>query len=69
MDMSKRRFVVWHSMKNEYGQCSWSLDDNLLTVVTAHGKKATQLCWHPPDLLARILMREIASENAPGQTE
>jgi hypothetical protein len=56
-------------MKNEYGQCSWSLDDNLLTVVTAHGKKATQLCWHPPDLLARILMREIASENAPGQTE
>ena len=33
--MSEREFVVWHSMKNEYGQCSWCLtNDQILTVVT-----------------------------------
>jgi hypothetical protein len=65
--MSKRKFITWHTIRNEWGTGSWSLDDNLLTVVTAHGKKATQLGWHPPDLLARILMREINHENAPGE--
>ena len=38
-------------------------------VRTHLGSKCTQLGWHPPDLLARILTREIISENAPGHTD
>jgi hypothetical protein len=68
--MSKRRFVVWHSMRNEFVNCSWCLtEDQILTVRTHLGTKSTQLGWHPPDLLARILMRELYAENAPGHTD
>jgi hypothetical protein len=68
--MSEREFVVWHSMKNEYGQCSWCLTkDQILTVRTHLGTSAPQLGGHPPDLLARILMREINSGNAPGHID
>jgi hypothetical protein len=66
--MSKRKVVVWHNLTCEYGQCSWCLtEDKALTVRTHLGTKSTQLGWHPPDLLARILMREINHENAPGE--
>jgi hypothetical protein len=41
----------------------------ILTVRTQHGQKSTQLGGLPPDLLARILMREINSENALGHTD
>jgi len=32
-----RKFVTWTAIKNEYGTGSWSLDGDLLTVVTQHG--------------------------------
>ena len=68
-----RKFVIWHNMKNEFGQCSWCLSDvdtyPIITVRTQHGQKSTQLGGHPPDLLARILMREINSGNAPGHID
>lgn len=61
--MATRNFTVWHNMQSEHGQCSWSLSDKdtypILTVVTPHGQKSTQLGSHPAELLARILMREI----------
>jgi hypothetical protein len=69
MGMSKRRFVVWSSLKSEWGNCSWAVLDEdtypILMVKTHLGTKSTQLGWHPPDLLARILMKEIAAENLP----
>jgi hypothetical protein len=68
-----RKFVTWHSMKNEFGQCSWAVSDAdtypVLTVRTQHGQKSTQLGWMPPDLLARVLMRELYNENLPGHIE
>jgi hypothetical protein len=66
--MSDRKFVIWHSMQNEFGNCSWCLtEDQILTVRTHLGTKSTQLGSMPPDFLARILMREINHENAPGE--
>ncbi len=66
-----RRFVVWHRLHCEWGSCSWALhDDDILTVVTAHGSKSTQLGGMPAEALARILMREIAIAEqavAPGR--
>jgi hypothetical protein len=68
--MSTREWVVWRTLKNEHGQCSWCVTrDGTLYVRTHLGSKCTQLGWHPPDLLARILTREINSENAPGHTD
>jgi hypothetical protein len=67
--MSKRNFIVWHSMKNEYGNGSWALIDGLVTVRTADGSKTTQLGWMPPDFLASVLMREISRETARGHTD
>ena len=68
-----RKFVIWNNMKNEMGQCSWAILDvdtyPIITVRTQYGQKSTQLGGHPPDLLARILMREINSENAPGHID
>jgi hypothetical protein len=68
--MYAREFVVWSTLKNEYGNGSWFVTkDRTLYVRTHLGTKCTQLGGHPPDLLARILMREINHENARGQTE
>jgi hypothetical protein len=68
-----RKFIVWSTMKNEFGSCSWSISDEdtypMLTVVTHLGTKSTQLGWHPADLVARILMREIYNERQPGHTD
>jgi hypothetical protein len=53
--MSTREWVVWRTLKNEHGQCSWCVTrDGTLYVRTHLGSKCTQLGWHPPDLLARI---------------
>jgi hypothetical protein len=67
--MAERFFTVWHSLRSEHGNCSWAVIDGTLYVRTHLGSKCTQLGWHPPDLLARILTREINSENAPGHTD
>jgi hypothetical protein len=71
--LAMRKFIVWSTMKNEFGSCSWSISDEdtypMLTVVTHLGTKSTQLGWHPPDLLARILMKELYYERAPGHTD
>ena len=54
------KFVVWHNQKSEWGDCSYAVhEDGLLVVRTHCGTKCTQLGGHPPDLLARILTREI----------
>ncbi len=58
-----RRFVIWNKLQCEYGSCSWAVhDDHILTVVTAHGSKSTQLGNSHPDGLARLLMSELAVE-------
>jgi hypothetical protein len=69
--MSEREWVVWHTMKNEYGQCSCALLEQdsacpFITVRTHKGTKSTQLGGHSPDLLARILMKEINAGACPG---
>jgi hypothetical protein len=61
-----RRFVVWHNMTCEWGNCSWAVLERdstcpFIVVKTHLGHKATQLGGHPPDVLARILTREINS--------
>jgi hypothetical protein len=56
-----RKFVTWTAIKNEYGTGSWSLDGDLLTVVTQHGWKVMQLGSMPVEFLATRLMREIAA--------
>lgn len=60
--MAKRDFIVWHSIRNEYGNGSWALINGLLTVRTADGSKTTQLGWMPPDFLAWKMMQEIAAD-------
>ena len=38
--MSDREFVVWSTLKNEYGQCSWAVTrDGTLYVRTHLGSK------------------------------
>jgi hypothetical protein len=63
--MTDREFVVWHTMKNEWGQCSWSVSGGpyrILTVNTPYGSKATQLGGSPPKVLAKMLMKEIDAQ-------
>jgi hypothetical protein len=62
-----RRFVVWHTIKNENGNGSWSFDPDgrLVTVVTQHGKKCTQLGGLPLEYLIGVLMRELRAEQLP----
>ena len=67
-----RSFVVWNS--NEYGNGSWALMEQdsacpFIVVRTHLGTKATQLGGHSPDLLARILMKEIYNDNQPGHID
>jgi hypothetical protein len=58
--MSEREWVVWNNLKSEHGDCSWCVTkDRTLYVRTHLGSKCTQLGGHPPDVLARILTREI----------
>jgi hypothetical protein len=62
-----RKAVVWNLIRNEYGNGSWSFDEDhrLVTVVTAHGKKCTQLGGLPLEHLVNVLMREIRGEALP----
>lgn len=57
-----RRFIAWNTLHTEHGHGSWALIDNMLTVRTADGTKSAQIGGMPPEVLARMLMREIASE-------
>ena len=60
----KRRFVTWHSSKNQWGNGSWSFDPEhrLVTVVTQHGRKCTQLGGLPLEYLVNVLIRELSYE-------
>ena len=61
-----RKFITWHNLKCEHGQCSWSIDEqNLVTVVTQHGRKCTQLGSMPLEFLVTRLMRELKAEQYP----
>ena len=60
----RRKFITWHITKSEYGNGTCAIvDDNLLTVMTAFGSKSAQIGWHPPETLARILIRELSHES------
>jgi hypothetical protein len=68
--MSTREWVVWSSMHNEFGSGSWCVTkDGTMYVRTHLGTKCTQLGGMPADLLARILMKELYYERAPGHIE
>ena len=59
----RKNFVTWNAIKTEHGNGSWSIDnDRVVTVVTANGKKATQLGGLPLMCLVNILMRELAGD-------
>ena len=59
-----REHITWHNMKNEHGQCSWGVTgDGMLMVRTHLGTKCTQLGGSSPDMLARVLIKEISLDN------
>jgi hypothetical protein len=61
--MTTREFVVWHTLKNEWGNCSWCVTkDRTLYVNTPWGSKCTQLGGSPPKVLAKMLMKEIDAQ-------
>jgi hypothetical protein len=57
-----RKFVTWHTLRNEYGNGSWAVIDGMVTVRTPDGTKSAQIGGIPPEYLARVLMRELAAE-------
>jgi hypothetical protein len=59
-----RKFVTWHTTTNPHGTGSWAVTDGLLHVRTCDGTKIADLGAHPPESLARILMMELAMEQA-----
>jgi len=59
--MSKREFLIWHSVRDEHGNYSWCVNDNLVFVRTPHGQKATQVGGSPPHFLARLLAMEFGA--------
>jgi hypothetical protein len=61
-----RKFVIWNTMKNEFGNGSWAIvEGTMVTVRTATGTKSAQIGGMPPDFLARVLMRELFYEQQP----
>jgi hypothetical protein len=59
-----RKFVTWHTTTNPHGTGSWAVIDGLLHVRCSNGTKIADLGAHPPECLARILMMELAMEQA-----
>jgi hypothetical protein len=59
----QRNFVTWNSIQCQYGSGSWAVIDGILTVRTATGSKAAPLDGASPELLATILMGEIARDH------
>jgi hypothetical protein len=59
--MSARKFVVWDSVRDEYGNYSWCVNDGLVFVRTPFGQKCTQVGGSPPHFIARLLARELSS--------
>ena len=51
--------IVWHSLRNEWGNGSFAVINGLLHVKAHNGTKITQLGGSSPEGLARILMREL----------
>ena len=59
-----REYITWHSLRCEHGNCSWGVThDGMLMVRTHLGTKCTQLGGSSPDMLARVLMKEISLDN------
>ena len=61
----RRPFVIWNNLKCEYGNGSWALIDGTVFVKTCNGSKATQLGGHPPEGIARLLIRELVAGDRP----
>jgi hypothetical protein len=40
--MAKRNWTIWHSVRDENGNYSWAIVDNMVCTRTAHGQKCTQ---------------------------
>jgi hypothetical protein len=55
-----RRFINWRSIHNEFGDASWAVLDDTLTVRTCNGVMSAQLNGSAPAALARILMQELS---------
>jgi hypothetical protein len=62
--MAHREFVTWTTVATPYGNASWAVIDGVLKVRSAIGDKAKQLGGMPPETLARLLMLELANEDA-----
>jgi hypothetical protein len=61
--MAKRNLTVWHNCQGTEGNYSWAVVENMVCVRAANRQKCTQIGGHPPDLLARILARELGALN------
>jgi hypothetical protein len=59
----ERKFVTWNSIQCQYGSGSWAVIDGILTVRTATGSKTAPLDGTAPELLATVLMGEIARDH------
>jgi len=60
------KFVIWNTMKNEFGNGSWAIvDGTMVTVRTAAGTKSAQIGGMPPEFPAQVLMRELFYEQQP----
>jgi hypothetical protein len=61
--MAKRNWTIWHSVRDENGNYSWAIVDNMVCTRTPHGQKCTQIGGSSPDHIARILARELGALN------
>jgi hypothetical protein len=60
-----RKFTVWRTSKSEWGTGSWAIIDGMVFVRTCNGHKATQIGGSNPEVLARILIRELEVGDRP----
>jgi hypothetical protein len=59
--MSNRKWVVWDSVRDEWENYSWCVNDGLVFVRTQYGQKCTQVGGSPPHFIARLLARELSN--------
>jgi hypothetical protein len=68
MEKERRGWTIWRTLKiridgrSVVGSYSHSRWDQLLEVRTANGSKITQLGGSSPQVLAKLLLRELADE-------
>jgi hypothetical protein len=55
--MSNRKWVVWDSVRDEWENYSWCVNDGLVFVRTQYGQKCTQV----GHFIARLLARELSN--------